>query len=267
MCPNCRAFITSNDRTCPYCNNPVGPRSIDVRQPGEILGGLIPQAHFTTVLILLVNTGFFVGTSLLSRSVGENQALWALGAKFGPSIWQDHQYWRFITAGFLHGGVVHILMNSWALYILGVQVEQVYSTPRFLVIYFAGTVGGFYLSARENPVLSIGASAGIMGLVGAMLAFGVANRSSVGRAIRNVYLTRVLLPTLAIGLLGFGVDNWAHIGGLAAGFAVGYVAGTPVHSTRGREALWRSLAAFCIMLTVFSFFLMYRNFPQADQLK
>src|ERR1700721_2178211 len=119
MCPNCRAFITTSDRTCPYCNQPVGPRSIDIRQPGAILGGLIPQAHFTTVLILLINGALFLATTYLGRTMGESQALWAFGAKFGPSIWQEHEYWRLVTAGFLHGGWFHILMNSWVLYDLG----------------------------------------------------------------------------------------------------------------------------------------------------
>ena len=71
MCPNCRAFITTNDRTCPYCEQTVGPRAIEARQPGEILGGLIPQAHFTTVLILLINAGLFAGTLFLARTMGE----------------------------------------------------------------------------------------------------------------------------------------------------------------------------------------------------
>jgi len=207
MCPNCRAFITTSDKVCPYCNQQVGPRSIDARQPAAILG-LIPQAYFTTVLILLINVGLFIGTSLLSRTMGENRALWAMGAKFGPSIFQDHQWWRLITAGFLHGGILHILMNSWVLYDLGAQVEQIYATPRFLVIYFAGTVGGFYLSVVENPGLSIGSSAGIMGLIGAMIAFGVVNRSSTGRAIRNLY-ARWVVYILAFGLIpGLAVDNW-----------------------------------------------------------
>ena len=268
MCPNCRAFITTSDRTCPYCGQQVGPRAIDVRKPGEILGGLIPQAHFTTILILVINFGFFLGTTFLARSMGESAAIGAMGAKFGPLIFQDHEYWRLVTAGFLHGGWLHILMNSWVLYDLGAQVEQVYGTPRFLVLYFAGTVGGFYLSAIENPLVpSLGSSAGIMGLIGAMIAFGVANRSSVGRAIRNFY-GRWVVYIIAFGLIpGFSVDNWAHIGGLAAGFAIGYAAGTPVRSSAGREGMWRVLAAICVILTAWSFFLVYKNFPTADQLR
>ena len=200
--------------------------------------------------------------------MGQNEALWALGGKFGRSIVQDHQWWRLITAGFLHGGWLHILVNSWVLYDLGAQTEQIYSTPRFLVIYFVGTAGGFYLSLVQSPgILSIGASAGIMGLIGAMIAFGVANRSSMGREIRNFYL-RWVAYILVLGFMGFGnTDNWAHIGGLAAGFAVGYVAGTPVHSSRTQELLWRVLAGICVGLTAVSFFLVYANFPGPDQLR
>lgn len=268
MCPNCRAFITTDDRTCPYCNQPVARRAIDVRQPGQILGGLIPHAHFTTILILLINFGLFLGTLFLTQNIGQGAAIGALGAKWGPSIFQGHEYWRLVTAGFLHGGWLHILMNSWVLYDLGAQVEMVYGTPRFLVVYFTGTVLGFYLSAVVNPLVpSVGSSAGIMGLIGAMIAFGVVNRSTVGRQIRNFYM-RWVVYIILFGLIpGFAVDNWAHVGGLAGGFAVGFVAGTPVRSSATRESIWRALAAVCVLLTVWSFFEVYRNFPTPDQLR
>jgi rhomboid protease GluP len=268
MCPSCRAFITTSDRTCPYCGVQVGPRAIDRREPGEILGGLIPQAHFTTILILVINFGYFILSLVLSGSMTElsNEALNALGWKF--RVFQTGEYWRLVTAGFMHGGWLHILMNSWVLYDLGAQVEQVYGTPRFLVFYFAGSVGGFYLSAELSPrTPSLGASAALMGLIGAMIAFGVANRSELGRRIRGAY-GRWVVYIIAFGLIpGFNVDNWAHIGGLAAGFVIGYVAGTPMRSNAAREGVWRVLAAVCLLLTALSFFEVYRNFPPANQLR
>jgi len=267
MCPNCRAFVTNRDRTCPYCGNAVGPRAIDLRSPGAILGGLIPASHFTTALILLINLALFAATTWFARSVGEGPALWAFGAKFSRSIWVDHEYWRLVTAGFLHGSLMHIAFNSWALYVLGVQVEEFFETPRFLVIYFVSTIAGFYLSGRLNPGLSIGASAGIMGLIGAMVAYGVANRSSFGRTIRNNYLGLLGINLVWGFLPGSQVDNWAHIGGFAAGFAVAYIAGTPVRSSRSREAMWRAAAAVCVLITVYCFWLMYHNFPTPDQLQ
>jgi rhomboid protease GluP len=113
----------------------------------------------------------------------------------------------------------------------------------------------------------LGSSAGIMGLIGAMIAFGVANRSSVGRAIRNFY-ARWVVYIIAFGLIpAFSVDNWAHVGGLAAGFAVGYLAGTPVRTSAGREGMWRVLASICVLLTILSFVEVYLHFPSPDQLR
>jgi rhomboid protease GluP len=267
MCPHCRAFITTSDRVCPYCGERVGARAVDRQQSGEILGGLIPHAHFTTVLILLINAGFYAATAWYGGSWIniDGNALRAFGAKDAYDIVLQHEWWRLVTAGFLHGGLLHIGMNSWVLYDLGAQVEQFFGTPRFLVLYFAGTVGGFWLSLELNPqALSIGASAGLTGLIGAMIAFGVVNRSAVGAQIRNFYV-RWVVYILAIGFIGgFGIDNWAHIGGVIAGFAVGYVAGTPMHSSREREGVWRALAAVCVLVTVYCFWLVYLHFPAAN---
>ena len=266
MCPHCRAFITTSDRVCPYCGDRVGPKAIDVRAPAAILG-MIPAANFTTVLILLINVALYIATQYMASGIGQNGALWAFGGKYGPSIARDHQWWRLVTAGFLHGGLLHIAMNSWVLYDLGAQVEEVFGTPRFLAIYFFGTVAGFYLSFRMNPILSIGSSAGIMGLVGAMIAFGVLHRSSVGTAIRNHY-ARYVVYMLAFGFIGgFGVDNWAHIGGLLGGFAIAWAAGTPVHSSPTKESAWRAAAGGCLVITVYCFFLMYRAFPPPEALR
>ena len=60
MCPNCRAFITADDKVCPYCDAQVGARVIDRRMPDDLLGGWIPHARFTTVMILLLNAGLFI---------------------------------------------------------------------------------------------------------------------------------------------------------------------------------------------------------------
>ncbi len=268
MCPNCRAFITTSDRVCPYCDARVGPRAIDRRNPAGALGGLIPATHFTTVLILLINVALFGASAWLSGGFADMnpRALWVLGAKLGPSIWMDHQYWRLVTAGFLHGGLLHIAFNAYALFIIGSQIEELFGTPRYLVIYFASSVAGFWLSAKMNPVLSIGASAGIMGLIGAVVAFGHVSGTQVGRMIRNQYLGLLAINLVWGFLPGMAVDNWAHIGGFLAGLAIAWICGTPVRSTRAREAMWRALAAGCILVTAYSFWLMYSHFPSPDEL-
>ena len=118
MCPNCRAFITTDDRVCPYCDAKVGPRRRS-GQSGEILGGLIPQARFTTVMILLINFALYVADF-------EPQPVNAAGAC--PVMAMRNELYRLVTAGFLHGGILHILMNSWVLFDLGAEVEQFYDT-------------------------------------------------------------------------------------------------------------------------------------------
>src|ERR1035441_1927833 len=130
MCPHCRAFITINDRICPYCNEEVGPRAADIRHAGSVIGGFIPRARFNTMLILLINAGLYVATVIFSMKAGrgngmdlDSQVLYAFGAKVGLGF-LDGQWWRLVTAGFLHGGLFHILMNSWVLFDLGAQVEE-----------------------------------------------------------------------------------------------------------------------------------------------
>src|SRR5579871_4953441 len=99
MCPHCRAFITTDDKVCPYCNNEVGPRAVDRGRPADALGGLIPQAQFTTVVLLLINTGLYVATLLYTSKLGGEsgfdpsaRALFDFGAKY-PSAILAGQWW------------------------------------------------------------------------------------------------------------------------------------------------------------------------------
>jgi len=274
MCPHCRAFITSHDKVCPYCNEKVGPRAAERGDAGSILGGFIPHARFVTMIILIINAGLFLVTVVFSQRAGnssafmavDGQTLLAFGAKYRAAIFQYGQWWRLVTAGFLHGGLLHIAMNSWVLFDLGAQVEEVYGGSRLIVIYFLATVFGFLASSLWTAALSVGASAGIFGLLGAMIALGVRHKASaMGGAIRGLYV-RWAVYGLVFGLLpGLHIDNAAHIGGLAAGFGVAYVAGTPRIETAWSERLWRGAAAACVVLTTASFLMMYLWFSRITQ--
>jgi rhomboid protease GluP len=263
MCPNCRAFITTDDKTCPYCDVQLGARVVDKRSPADALGGFIPHANFTTVVILLINTGLFVATLVRSSRVTggmsmdvDLRTLREFGSKWSEAI-SAGQWWRLVTAGFLHGGLLHILMNSWVLFDVGAQVEEAYGTSRYLVIYFAATVAGFLGSFYWSTNDSIGASAGIFGLIGAMIAMGLRDRSAYGAAVRGLYI-RWAVYGLLMGLLPFfAIDNAAHIGGLAGGFAVAYVAGTPGFS-QAQERVWQVLAGFAVAITAYSFLQMFQ---------
>ena len=273
MCPNCRAFITTRDKVCPYCDANVGQRAVERRDPGAILGGFIPHARFITVIILLINGGLFLATVLFSQRSGNSSGfldvdgltLFRFGAKYRAAIFGG-QWWRLVTAGFLHGGLLHIGMNSWVLFDLGAQVEEVYGANRLIVIYFLSTVFGFLASTLWTAALSVGASAGIFGLIGAMIALGVRHQASaMGGAIRGMYL-RWAIYGLIFGLLpGLHIDNAAHIGGLAAGFGSAYLASTPRVESAWSEAFWRGAAIACVVLTSVSFLIMYLSFSSAAQ--
>jgi rhomboid protease GluP len=272
MCPHCRAFITRSDRTCPYCNEPTGPPAASRGAPVAVLGGFIPHAQFVTAMILLLNGGLYAATALYSMRSGNQSGfmdldvatLFQFGAKHRSAIWLG-QWWRLITAGFLHGGLLHILMNSWALFDLGAQVEEIYGAYRLIVFYFAATVLGFLASAFWSPALSVGASAGVFGLIGCMIALGVGGRSGVGSAMRGLYV-RWAVYGLLFGLLpGLHVDNAAHIGGLAGGFVMAYLAGTPKLTMTLGERFWQYAAYLSLLLTGFAFVQMFLWFTQTNR--
>jgi rhomboid protease GluP len=254
MCPNCRAFITTDDKICPYCNEKVGPRAIDLRDTGHMLMVFIPSARFVTSIILLLNFAFFLGQNYVSGG----GAIAYFGAETAVDVRLRHEYYRLVTAGFLHGGWLHILMNSWVLWDLGAQVEELYGQPRTVVFYFVSTVCGFLTTAYFSRSPAVGASAGLFGLIGVMIALGVRTRTSMGQAIRAHYI-RWAIYGLVFGLLP-GIANTAHIGGLIAGFGVAYVAGTPLLQPDSPvETFWKGAAALSILLTLVSFFQLYQH--------
>jgi rhomboid protease GluP len=259
MCPNCRAFVTASDRVCPYCQAPLGARAVERRNPGEILGGLIPQARFTTVMILLINTALFLIQTFVPQS-GITSAGQSL-----PAGYMDGQWWRLVTAGFLHGGVLHILMNSWVLFDLGAEVEMLYGTSRLIVFYFISTVTGFAASSHiGGGHVSVGSSAGIFGLIGAMLAFGFTDRSSLGMQVKALY-SRWVIYGLVLSFLP-GIDLWAHVGGFSGGFVVGWLASTPRARMMWKEPLLKALAGICIALTLVAFGMMYMAMNESARL-
>lgn len=267
MCPHCRAFITTKDKVCPYCNEEIGPK----RTPTIDLSGT--NLSYLTILILTLNAGLYLATALYSDRTGQGgfvnldgRTLVLFGAKFGAAIFGEGQWWRLITAGFLHGGILHILMNSWVLFDLGVTATGFYGTTRIWLVYFVGTVTGFLASLLWAPsAISIGASAGLSALIGALIAIGIRYRSSAAVAVRQFY-TRWFVYILIFGLMpGLNIDNAAHIGGLAGGMAVGYAAGLPGPPSSTVERVLQIMAYAAAALTLVSFYLMFRFFTTYNQ--
>lgn len=257
MCPHCRAFITNSDKVCPYCDTPVGPRAIDRRDPADLLGGLIPGGQFATVLILTVNVGMYLVTLLAESKMGEMAALTLYGAA-RPDFVFAGQWWRLLTAGFLHGGLMHIGFNSWALMDVGRHAEETYGARRMVVIYLLSTIGGFLASMYWTRGVSVGASAGLFGLIGAMITVGLLHRGSYeARAIKAFYI-RWAVYGLLLGLLPFfRVDNAAHVGGLVTGALSAWITGTPREFYVRREQFWGFVCWLMVGITAYAFIQMF----------
>lgn len=170
------------------------------------------------VLSALRGEGVLAGSLSVSTDV-----LIAFGAKVNLLI-AAGQFWRLVTANFLHVSLLHLAFNSYALWQLGPEVERLYGPRRFLVIYLLTGVFGATASYAWGGALSAGASGAIFGLVGVLLAYFLRHRALFGQRGR-AYLSNMLFIVVINLFIGFsspGIDNWGHIGGLISGFLLGY---------------------------------------------
>ena len=161
-------------------------------------------------------------------AAGAGDDTWVLvdfGAMFGPLI-AEGQYWRLFTAMFLHHDLVHLAFNGFALFIFGRLVETTYGRARFVAIYILSGLAGGVLSYALSPInIGVGASGAIFGVLGALAAFFASQRRTLGVMAQRNLMGILALATINIfyGLATPGIDNWAHLGGLVAGFALGFV--------------------------------------------
>jgi membrane associated rhomboid family serine protease len=214
ICPDCMTPAPVGHH-CPVC---VG----EARRSARRLRPALPRPRSVTTAIIAVNIGAFVLDAIL-RAAGVGSLLEA-GAMI-PALVARGEWYRLVTAMFLHVGLFHLALNGFALYVFGGLVEQVLGSARFLGIYlvtgFAGSAVSF---AFGDPArAAVGASGAVFGLLGAWLAYNL-RRRSLGLAQANVRWVLMLLAiNLAFGLILPRIDWLAHLGGLAAGLVGGFL--------------------------------------------
>lgn len=189
-------------------------------RPGRvpITTGLLAVNVAVFALMLLAGAGFW-------HTPNGVQLEW--GANFGPAT-QDGQWWRLLTALFIHFGIVHLALNMWALWDVGRLVEQLYGRWRFLALYVLSGLLGNLLSLvlHGNQAVSGGASGSIFSLYGALLVFLWRERRNVDPGeFRWLFGGAAVFASLmlGVGLVVQGIDNAAHGGGLLAGSLLGLV--------------------------------------------
>lgn len=178
--------------------------------------------------------------------------------KFGgnvKSLVLNGEYWRLIASAFLHDGFLHLICNMYALYVLGIQLENFFGKTRFAIIYLFSAITGNLLSLvfADPNVVSIGASGAIFGLFGSLLYFGYYYRVYLGTVLRT-QIVPVILINLLFGIVTPGIDNAAHIGGLIGGIFISMGIGVKFKSTKS------DMINGMIVSTLYLLFLIYMGF-------
>jgi rhomboid protease GluP len=169
-----------------------------------------------TLYILIATISVFILQTLSEIFLGYDYLLF-FGAKINQFIFMG-QVWRFFTPVLLHGSLLHLIFNMYALYSIGPGLENRFGTLQFFALYIIGGLWGNVLSFLLTPNASLGASSAIFGLIAAQAVYIYKNRALLGSAAKSMLMNigMIVLVNLALGLSP-GVDNWGHIGGLLGG--------------------------------------------------
>ena len=230
ICPACGTLVGISATRCHQCGASL---RFSLAALSKKLSGVFGEHDAPVTTVLLISNILMFGVSWLAISSagggGGLSILWGmggetqyrLGASFPYSIFHLHEWWRLITAMFLHGGLIHIGFNMMALMQFGPALEEVYGSARYLFLYVVTGAFGFLVSASMGNY-SLGASGALLGLIGLMLAITTKRGGSYMHELRSRLITSVVI----LFIFGFsmrGMDNYAHGGGLAAGFVLGKV--------------------------------------------
>mgnify|MGYP005793462867 FL=1 len=208
----------------------------------------------TNILIALNVIAFFVIFALSGANLNVLNLL-RYGA-LNSVLVQNGEFWRLITAGFLHGGIFHLIFNMYALYIIGTQIENFAGKWKFLAIYFCSMLTASLMSCVINPnSVSVGASGAIFGLLGALVYFGYHYRLYLGSILRNQIIPLILF-NLLLGFMVSGIDNAAHLGGLIGGLLISMALG--VQKREGKQDRINGIITFGIYLLFLIYLVFFR---------
>jgi rhomboid protease GluP len=263
VCVSCGYLVGVNDDTCYNCGrrNPgLWGFAPALRSLGHDLG-FVP---FVTGLCVVVYAVTLVATggsvmrgglmTLLSPSA---YSLLLFGASGSVPVFELHRWWTVLSAAWLHASLLHIVFNLLWIRQLAPAVGELYGAGRMVVIYTVAGVAGFLLSSvagemlgflpiriLQGAQLTVGASASIMGLLGALVYYG---RRTGSRMVGSQAWSWAIL-VFVFGFIMPGIDNYAHAGGFAGGYLAGMLL-DPLKPERIKHMFW---AVICLVLSVLS---------------
>ena len=223
---------------CPDC---VASAAATIRQPTTVAGGRLIARPVVTYTLIGINVVVF----LLQFAAGVNAVagdwgMWPVAVAAGG------EWWRLVTAAFLHGSFLHIAFNMYVLFALGPTLERILGHGRYLTLYVLAAIGGGVASYAFSDIrtVSVGASGAIFGLMGALVV--------AGRRLRYD-ITQVLILlgiNVVIGFFAPGVDWRAHLGGLVTGAVVAAIMVYPARRHRTAVQVSGLIAVVLVLVSI-----------------
>lgn len=212
-----------------------------------------PKKPIVTYILIAINVVVFLLMYLLGNGSTHVGTLLSFGANYAPYVLEG-EYWRLLTSAFLHIGVIHLVFNMYALYVIGPQLESFYGKGKYLIIYLFSAIAGNLMSIMfTHNAVSAGASGAIFGLLGSLLYFGYHYRVYLGNVLKSQIIPLIIL-NLMMGLFLSGIDMAAHVGGLIGGILISMALGVKYKSTTFDKVNgW-------IMTIIFTVFMIYMEF-------
>jgi rhomboid protease GluP len=272
LCPSCGTLVGVRATRCHECGASLTfSLAAASKKLSRMFEGVLGGHEAPVTAAMLVANIFMFGVSWIALAshgeMGGLRVLWGMGGeatfRLGESIpfpYIQHQWFRLVTAMFLHGGLIHIGFNMMSLMQLGPALEELYGSGRYLFLYVFTGAFGFLVSAFVGHV-SLGASGALLGMVGALLAITTKRGGMYMRDLRSRLISSVVILFM-LGLAGMGLDNWAHGAGLAAGFVIGkiYADRQPLNPReRGRANLLGWIAGLTVVASFVFMVLHYRD--------
>ena len=260
MCESCNALIAHDENPCPFCGHKTGSYFSQILKRWTKL--TLPKNWPATYILIAANILVF--------------ALMILFFGLGPLIWPQNlaplarmggivpiyikiygEIWRFITAGYLHIGIIHLGFNMLALYQIGPVIESRIKWERFFSMYTFSLITSslasyMWRSPAEINVLSAGASGAIFGLLGFGVAFEHFYGTPSGRFRRNFFLQWALYGFL-FGMMTGMADNAGHFGGFVGGAIMGFLIEKDLRFRHKFDFLWKIVAGVCLLITLASY--------------